>query len=456
MGSRLFGTDGVRGVANVYPMTADFAFNLASACAGLICNKRKKAAIAKDTRISGDMLEAALIAGFTSQGIDVIKLGVMPTPALTTVANSLGIDMAVMITASHNPFYDNGIKLIDSQGNKFSDVVTNEIEDAIIQGNFKLDKDKIGRVYTNDEALDCYIAVAKSVAGQNQPFKGLRIVLDCANGVFSDIMPRVFKDLGAGVISIADKPDGYNINKDCGSQHAEMMIETVKASKAHLGIACDGDGDRILACDELGNRLDGDQIIAFLGQYFKNEGKLEANSVVATILSNPALDRFFASIGIDCIRAAVGERNVIDKMVEIGSNVGGEESGHMVLSDFSKTGDTMVVALVIAQGLLASGKKMSEIFPLFMPMIKKRVDTKFKTKEAMLAAFEEPKFQVAIKKGEEEIKGQGRVLVRKSGTEPKIQVWVWGDDEKVVNEINHNIALVLEGLTDYDSWKMVL
>lgn len=456
MGSRLFGTDGVRGVANVYPMTATFAFKLAQACAGLICNKYRKVAIAKDTRISGDMFETALIAGFTSCGVDVIKLGVMPTPALTTVTDSLGVDMAVMITASHNPFYDNGIKLIDSQGNKFSDAVTNEIEDAITADVFMFDKDKIGRVYENDEALDCYIAVAKSVAGVNQPLKGLRIVVDCANGVFSNIMPQVFKDLGAGVIVIGDKPDGYNINKDCGSQHPEALIETVKASKAQLGIACDGDGDRILACDELGNRLDGDQIIAFLGQFFKNEGKLKANSVVATILSNPALDRFFASIGVDCIRAAVGERNVIDKMSEIGSNVGGEESGHMVLSDFSKTGDTMVVALVIAQGLLASGKKMSEIFPLFTPMVKKRVDTRFKTKDAMLEAFVESKFQAAIKKGEEEINGKGRVLVRKSGTEPKIQVWVWGDDEEIVNEINHNIASVLEGLNDYDSWKMVL
>lgn len=456
MGSRLFGTDGVRGVANVYPMTADFAFKLGVACAGLICDKRKKVAIAKDTRISGDMLEAALIAGFTSCGVDVIKLGVLPTPALTTVTENLGVDMAVMITASHNPFYDNGIKLIDSQGNKFSNEITDKIEDAIAKADYQLDKDKIGRVYTNDEALDCYIAVAKSVVLGNQPLKGLRIVLDCANGVFSNIMPQVFKDLGAGVITIADKPDGYNINKDCGSQHPEMMIDTVKASKAHLGIACDGDGDRILACDELGNRLDGDQIIAFLGQYFKNEGKLKANTVVATILSNPALDRFFASMGVNCIRAAVGERYVIDKMVEIGSNVGGEESGHMVLSDFSKTGDTMVVALVVAQGLLASGKKMSEIFPLFTPMIKKRVDTKFKTKDAMMAAFEEPRFQAGIKKGEEVIKGQGSILVRKSGTEPKIQVWVWGDDRKIVNEVNYNIASILESLNDYDSCKEVL
>lgn len=456
MGSRLFGTDGIRGVANVYPMTADFAFRLAQACSGLVCDKYRKVAIAKDTRISGDMFETALIAGFTSCGVDVIKLGVMPTPALTTVVDSLAVDMAVMITASHNPFYDNGIKLINNQGSKFSDTVTNEIEDAIAEGNFIFDKDKIGRVYNNDEALDCYVAVAKSVAVGNQPLKGLRVVLDCANGVFSEVMPQVFKDLGAGVITLADKPDGYNINKDCGSQHTETLVETVRASKAAIGIACDGDGDRIIVCDELGNRLDGDQIIAFLGQYFKSEGKLKANTVVATILSNPALDRFFASIGVDCVRTAVGERNVIDKMLEIGSNVGGEESGHMVVSDFSKTGDALVVALVIAQGLLTSGKKMSEIFPLFTPMIKKRVDTKFKTKEAMLAAFEEPKFQVAIKKGEEEIKGQGRVLVRKSGTEPKIQVWVWGDDENVVNQINHNIASILESLNDYDSWKMVL
>lgn len=452
----MFGTDGVRGVANVYPMTAEFAFSLARACADLVCTKRKKAAIAKDTRVSGDMLEAAMVAGFTSQGVDVIKLGVMPTPALATVTDSLGVDMAVMITASHNPFHDNGIKLIDSQGNKFSDTVTADVEAAVQKKEFSLNPDKIGRVYGNDEALECYVAAVKSVAGEGQPLKGLRVVLDCANGVFSQIMPQVFKDLGAGVIALATEPDGYNINKDCGSQHVENLIETVKNSKAQLGIACDGDGDRIIVCDEQGNRLDGDQIIAFLGKYFKDSGELGANTVVATILSNPALDRFLNAEGINCVRTAVGERHVIDKMKELGSNIGGEESGHMVISDYSKTGDALVVALVISLGLLKSGKKMSEIFPLFQPMLKKRVDTKFKSKEEMLTAFELPEFKSAIEAAEKKIEGKGRVLVRKSGTEPKIQVWVWGDDVSFVEEMNKSMASILLSAQGYDSQKNVL
>ncbi|MGN0914568.1 MAG: phosphoglucosamine mutase [Alphaproteobacteria bacterium] len=456
MGNKLFGTDGVRGVANVYPMTAEFAFSLARACADLVCTKRKKAAIAKDTRVSGDMLEAAMIAGFTSQGVDVVKLGVLPTPALTMVTDSLGVDMAVMITASHNPFHDNGIKLIDSVGNKFSDTVTAEVEAAVQKGEFSLNPDKIGKVYKNDEALECYVAAAKSVAGEGHPLHGLRVVLDCANGAFSKIMPQVFKDLGAGVIALSTEPDGYNINKDCGSQHVENLIDTVKNTKAQLGIACDGDGDRIIVCDEQGNRLDGDQIIAFLGKYFKEAGELGANTVVATILSNPALDRFLKSIGVDCVRAAVGERHVIDKMKELGSNIGGEESGHMVIADYSKTGDAMIVALVISLGLLKSGKKMSEIFPLFQPMLKKRVDTKFKSKEEMLAAFELPEFKSAIADAEKKIEGKGKVLVRKSGTEPKIQVWVWGDEASFVDEVNKSMASVLLSAQGYDSQKDVL
>lgn len=456
MGNKLFGTDGVRGAANEYPMTAEFAFNLARASADLICMSKKRAAIAKDTRISGDMLEAAMIAGFTSQGVDVVCLGVMPTPALTTVADSLGVDMAVMITASHNPFYDNGIKLIDSKGNKFSNEITAKLEAVVEAGGFRTCKDKIGRSVINDEALECYAAAVKSIAGEGQPLKGLRVVLDCANGAFSKLMPQVFKDLGAGVIAIATEPDGYNINMGCGSQHIEKMVETVKNSKAHLGIACDGDGDRIIVCDELGNRLDGDQIIAFLGWYFKQEGKLKANTVVATILSNPALDRFLEANGIECVRAAVGERHVVDKMKELGANIGGEESGHMVAADYSKSGDSLVVALVISLGLLKSGKKMSEIFPLFQPMLKKRVDTCFASKAAMEAAFELAEFQAAAKAAEKQIEGKGRVLVRKSGTEPKIQVWTWGDDEKLVNEINNSMASILLSLPEYDSQKAVL
>lgn len=456
MGMKLFGTDGVRGVANVYPMTAEFALKLALAAGELICQNKHRVAIARDTRISGEMLEAALVAGFTSQGVDVIKLGVLPTPAVTTITADLNVDMAVMITASHNPYHDNGIKLIAADGAKFGDEITMALEDLIFKGEFTLSPDKIGKILSEESLLNTYLQKAMSVAPGDKPLKGLRVVIDCANGVFSEIMPNIFKELGAGVIAIGNQPDGCNINKDCGSQHIELMVETVKGAHAHLGIAVDGDGDRIIICDEKGMRLDGDQIIAFLGKYNKENGLLKSNTVVATILSNPALDRFLKSIDVNCIRAGVGERYVIDEMVKCGSNVGGEESGHMVLSDYAKTGDSMIAGLVIALGVLQSGQKMSEIFPLFLPMIKKRVDTRFISKETMQKAFEAKKFQDAIKDGEKEIEGKGRVLVRKSGTEPKIQVWVWGDDEKVVEDINHKIASILENAEGYDSWKVVL
>ena len=455
MGAKLFGTDGVRGVANVYPMTTQFALNLAMACSDLVATSKKKVAIAKDTRISGDMLEAALIAGFTSKGVDVLRLGVIPTPALTLLTPQLDVDMAVMITASHNPYHDNGIKLIAANGDKFSDEITAAIEASVEVGEFSLDKDRIGKVVDDFDVINLYNDMVSKIA-EKDSLKGLKIVLDCANGCFSKIMPSVFKNTGAEVVVLSNQPDGYNINKDCGSQHIENMSAKVKQNGADIGIACDGDGDRIIICDENGMRLDGDQIIAFLGQYYKNKGILKSDTVVATILSNPALDRFLQKIGVKCIRAAVGERNVIVEMKNCGSNVGGEESGHMVVSDYSKTGDALVTALVVAKGLKESGKKMSELFPLFSPMLKKRVDSRFDGRENMLSAFENPEFQAAIKTGENEISGKGKLLVRKSGTEPKIQVWVWGDDKTLVEKVNARVSDVLSEFSGFVAQKDVL
>lgn len=357
MGAKLFGTDGVRGKANIYPMTAEFALKLATAAGQLVCNKERRVAIGRDTRLSGEMLEAAMIAGFTSAGIDVIRLGVLPTPAVTTLTPDLKVDMSVMITASHNPWHDNGIKLIASDGSKFSDKVTSELEALIANGEFALSPEKIGRVSSEETLVNKYIVQAMSAVPDGKPLKGLRVVLDCANGVFSEIMPKVFMELGAGVIAIGNKPDGWNINRDCGSQHVEKMVEAVCGAHAQLGIAVDGDGDRIIVCDEKGVRLDGDQVIAFLGQYLKGKSRLKGNAVVATIVSNPALDRFLKSQGVDCVRSGVGERYVIEEMKRHGANVGGEESGHMVLSDYARTGDAMIAALVVSQGLLESGKR---------------------------------------------------------------------------------------------------
>ena len=455
MCAKLFGTDGVRGKANIYPMTAEFALKLATAAGQLICHKEHRVAIGRDTRLSGEMLEAAMIAGFTSAGIDVVRLGVLPTPAVTTLTPDLNVDMSVMITASHNPWHDNGIKLIASDGSKFSDEVTAELEMLIAKGEYALAPEKIGRVSCEETLVNQYIAQAMTALPNGKPLQGLRVVLDCANGVFSDIMPKVFMELGAGVIAMGNKPDGWNINKDCGSQYVENMVETVRGAHAQLGIAVDGDGDRIIICDEKGTRLDGDQVIAFLGQYLKRKSRLKGNTVVATIVSNPALDRFLHAEGIDCIRSGVGERYVIEEMKKHGANVGGEESGHMVLSDYARTGDAMIAALVVSQGLLESGKKMSEIFPLFAPMYKKRVDTRFIGREEMLAAFELPAFKTVIAEGERKIEQKGRILVRTSGTEPKIQVWVWSDDAALADAVNSEISAVLAKASGYESVKVM-
>lgn len=263
MGNKLFGTDGVRGVANVYPMTAEFALKLGMAAGQLICRKTRRAAVARDTRISGEMLEAALTAGFNAAGVTVLKLGVVPTPAATMLTPSLGVDMTVMITASHNPYQDNGIKLINADGDKFSDAETTRIEAAIAADDFKLNPDEIGVSEAVPDAAAGYVDKALKAANGETPLKGLRVVLDCANGVFSKILPEVFKSLGAGIIVIGNEPNGKNINLNCGSQHTEKMIEMVKNAHAQLGIAVDGDGDRIIVCDEQGNRLDGDRLLLF-------------------------------------------------------------------------------------------------------------------------------------------------------------------------------------------------
>lgn len=452
--NKWFGTDGVRGVANVFPMTIDFAMKLGMVSGMLLCQDQKKVAIAKDTRVSADMLEAALVAGFTSQGVDVVLLGVMPTPALTTLVEALKVDMAVMITASHNPYQDNGIKLINAIGDKFSDDITAKIEEAMEKDNFAFDPQKIGKVYSENLIAD-YEKIAQSVVQGGDGLTGMKVVLDCANGCFSGVLPKVFRACGAEVIALSEEPNGVNINLDCGSQHTQNMCAKVLETGADMGIAVDGDGDRIIICDEKGQRLDGDQIIAFLGLYFKQKNKLKANTVVATIVSNPAMDRFFAEKGISCVRSAVGERYVIEEMKKIGANIGGEESGHMVVADYAKTGDAMMTGLIVAQGVWEAKQKMSQIFPLFKPMIRKRIDTKFVSKDEMISAFDSADFKQAIADGEQMISGYGKVLIRKSGTEPKIQVWVWSDDEDKALQTAQKISSMLEKMNGFELFKNV-
>lgn len=445
MANKLFGTDGIRGVANQYPMTAQTAFRLAQVLSKLVCTGQKRAAIGKDTRISGDMLEAAMTAGFTSMGVDVVALGVVPTPLLTAATESLNVDAAVMITASHNPYHDNGIKVINRHGDKFDDAQTAEIEKLLLSDEvFTPSKDAVGKVVGAPFCVERYEENARNIAPNYNALKGLRVVLDCANGAFSEIMPQVFKDLGAGVITLSHQPDGYNINKDCGSQHTENMQKVVTESHAHLGIAVDGDGDRIIVCDENGKRIDGDQIIAYLAAYLKEEGLLKGNAAVATIWSNLGLEKYLNSLGIAFYRTAVGERYVIEKMKEIGANVGGEESGHMVLSDYAKTGDALLTGLVICLGLMKSGKKMSDIFPLFEKCPCMITNVRFENMDKAAAALAHDDVQSAVDKAKTLIEGKGSVIVRKSGTEPVVKIRVEGEDKGLVELISADLVAEVE------------
>lgn len=446
MGNKLFGTDGVRGVANVYPMTADFAMKLGKACAEIVCTKTRRAAIGKDTRISGDMLEAALAAGFTSMGIDVVRLGVLPTPAVTTVTPELGVDMAVMITASHNPYKDNGIKLIAADGEKFSDAVTAELEEKVNVDDFAAGPDKIGRISDDDSAIEKYVKIAKSTAKGNNPLKGLKVVLDCANGVFSEIMPRVYKELGADVIVMANQPDGLNINRDCGSMHPQKMMEKVKEVKADLGIAVDGDGDRIIVCDDKGEKVNSEQIIGFLAQYMDSIGQLNGRAVVSTILSNTALERFVKEKGIPYYSTPVGERHVVAKMKETGGAVGGEESGHVVALDYCKSGDALVVSLILSEGLLKSGKKMSEIFPIFAMDPFEFVSPRFESREQVKALVKHESILKLLESLNQEMNGEGRIVIHPSGTEPLIRIWVSGKNAGKVKKIHTTLVEAFEKL----------
>lgn len=432
MGNKLFGTDGVRGVANTYPMTAQFAFDLAQAAGKLICSQKRKVAIGKDTRVSGDMLEAALVAGFTSQGVDVELLGVVPTPAVTFLTPSLNVDMSVMITASHNPYFDNGIKLIAADGNKFSDEVSSQLEAKVSEGDFSLDRDKIGICTRNEQAVSAYLNVLQEVSSDAKALNGLKVVIDCANGAFSKMAPQILKNFGAEVMVLAATPNGYNINADCGSQHTDCMARAVVEQGFDIGIAVDGDGDRIIVCDEKGNRLDGDQIIAFLGQYLHSENKLKGGALVATVWSNLGLEKHMKSLGVGYFRTAVGERYVVDKMKEIGANIGGEESGHMVLRDFVPSGDGLVAGLIVCLGLIKSGKKMSEIFPIFVkePCLIKNI--RFDDKAKITQAMDDEGVKSTIAQAQKDLEGQGSVIVRKSGTEPIIKIRVEGENEDLV------------------------
>lgn len=434
MSNKLFGTDGVRGIAGKYPLSADFAYNLACVLSKKVCLNKKKVVIGKDTRNSGDMLESALSTGFLNNGVDVLSLGVVPTPLITSMIGSLDADMALMITASHNPYYDNGIKLIDRDGYKFPDDFYTEIEALIEQKQAFPETTSFGRLFRNKEIVEDYIAKARDIAPNYKALQGLRVVIDCANGAYSYILPQTFKDLGAGVITINNQPDGFNINKNCGSQHTEHLSQTVIGAHAHFGIATDGDGDRIILVDDKGQIVDGDQLLCFLAQYLKKHNLLESNGVVSTEWSNLGLGAYLQQHGFSHYQSKVGERYVIDLMKEKSVSLGGESVGHIVLSRYAKSGDALVTSIILALAYLEEQKQLSEIFPIFQPYPCLIENIRFSSKEAMSDSVEHEDVKQALAMAKQDLGSQSTVIARKSGTEPVIKLRIEGKDADLVQK----------------------
>ena len=433
MSRTLFGTDGVRGRANAAPMTAEIAMRIGMA-AGQVFNRgghRHRVVIGKDTRLSGYMIEQALTAGFLSVGVDVLLLGPVPTPAVGFLTRSMRADVGVVVSASHNSFEDNGIKLFGPDGFKLSDAVEAEIGKLVAApSTIKLaDASAIGRAKRLDDAVGRYVEAVKASAARGLTLSGLKIVVDCANGAAYKVAPTVLWELGADVIPMAVEPDGFNINASCGSTHPEALQEHVVMHGADIGIALDGDADRVVLVCEKGNLIDGDQLMATIADLWKKDGRLAGNGLVATVMSNLGLERFIGARGLSLVRTQVGDRYVLERMRADGFNLGGEQSGHIIMTDHATTGDGLMAALQALAALVRSGKPASETFRAFepVPQLLKNVRVNDATEALNAAAV-----VAAIAAAEKTLGKGGRVLVRKSGTEPLIRVMAEGDDSSLV------------------------
>jgi phosphoglucosamine mutase len=436
-----FGTDGIRGQANQYPMTAEVALRVGLAAGKLFRSaddRRHLVVIGKDTRLSGYMIEPALVAGFTSVGMDVRLFGPLPTPAVAMMTRSMRADLGVMISASHNSFADNGIKLFGPDGYKLSDDMEARIEafmDEGLQEGLAAPK-QLGRVARMDEAQARYIEIVKATLPRAMSFSGLRVVIDCAHGASYKVAPTALYELGAEVKEIGVSPNGFNINEESGSTHPAAIIAAVKEYRADIGIALDGDADRILICDERGQVVDGDQIMALIASAWATQGRLRGGGVVATVMSNLGLERFLAGKDLSLQRTAVGDRYVMARMREGGFNLGGEASGHIIMSDYSTTGDGLIAGLQVLAELVRSNKRMSALARQFEPVPQKLENVRFAHGKPM----EHATVKQAIAEAESRLNGAGRVLVRASGTEPLIRIMAEGDDEKLVGQLVREIA----------------
>ncbi|MFA4994396.1 MAG: phosphoglucosamine mutase [Bdellovibrionales bacterium] len=443
MNRKYFGTDGIRGRANTEPMTAETALRVAMAAAGLFKrgDHRHRVVIGKDTRLSGYMIEPALTAGFIAKGMDVTLLGPLPTPAVSMLTKSLRADMGVMISASHNPYEDNGIKLFGPDGRKLSDELELQIE-ARMDGDLASDhaaSDALGRASRLDDATGRYVEYAKATFPVGKKLNGLKIVVDCANGAAYKVAPTVLWELGAEVFPVAVAPDGRNINDNCGATHPQLMQEAVLLHQADLGIALDGDADRVIMADEKGNRIDGDQLMGLIATTWAKAGRLKNNTLVSTVMSNLGLERHLEKNNIKMLRAPVGDRYVVEAMREKGCNVGGEQSGHIIFSDYGATGDGLIAALQILSVIGERGKKASEVCSIF-----KLVPQVLTNVRADGEVLKHPAVLAAIDAAEKKLGKTGRLVIRKSGTEPLVRVMAEGDNADLVQKIVAEICEVVK------------
>ncbi|MDD2862206.1 MAG: phosphoglucosamine mutase [Acidiphilium sp.] len=441
---RLFGTDGIRGRANTAPMTAEIAMRLGQA-AGLLFTRgthRHQVIIGKDTRLSGYMLEPALTAGFIGAGMDVTLAGPLPTPAIAMLTRSLRADLGVVISASHNPFEDNGIKLFGPDGAKLSDETESEIEALMDQdlSDRLAHASALGRAVRLVDAGGRYIESAKSSLPRGLRLDGLRVVLDCANGAAYKVAPAALWELGAEVIALGVNPDGFNINKECGSTVPGFLSAAVLEHRADLGIALDGDADRLILVDERGTVIDGDQVLALIARAFQADHRLSGEAVVATVMSNLGLERYLASLGLALHRTTVGDRYVAEAMRARALNLGGEQSGHIILSDFATTGDGLIAALQVLAVLVRDGRPASEVCRLFDPLPQRLRNVRFAGTSPLLS----PKVIAATSHAEAKLYGTGRLLIRASGTEPLIRVMAEGEDEAMIIGLVDELCGVIE------------
>ncbi|MGM0645858.1 MAG: phosphoglucosamine mutase [Thermodesulfobacteriota bacterium] len=445
MNEQLFGTDGLRGQVNIYPMQPEIVVRLGLAAGQYFRNgaKRHRVVIGKDTRLSGYVFESALTSGFCAAGMDVFLVGPMPTPAISFLTKNMRADLGVVISASHNPFQDNGIKFFDHDGYKLADSVEQEISALVLNSQTTWDipeAEQIGRAYKIQDSPGRYIVALKNSFPPHMTLDGIKVVLDCAHGAAYRVAPLVLEELGATVIKVGHEPDGVNINHHCGSLHPGLVAQKVLETGADIGLALDGDADRLIVVDENGTVLDGDQIMAVCARDFLQKGELPGDTLVATVMSNMALEVFMQEYGGRLVRTPVGDRNVVEAMRQYGAILGGEQSGHLIFLRHSTTGDGVLAALQLLRIMLEQGRSISELAGLLQLFPQRLINIRVERKPPF---SEVPEIQTAVQRAEEKLGQRGRVLLRYSGTETVARVMVEGEDPELVSSLAEELAEVL-------------